>query len=56
MKIEIVVSLQGSSVIRTNDDGSSYLKLAADASQLPEVSRLALALNKPIRATLEWEG
>lgn len=56
MKIDIIVSLHGSSVIRTHDDGSTDIKLAADASQLPEVAKLALALNKPIRVTLEWEG
>ena len=53
MKIQFLATLHGSGCIRFDDDGSSSIKLTADASQLPDAVKMLTLQGKVFRVTVE---
>ena len=53
MKVEFLAVLQGSNVIKFDDDGSSKVSFTQDGSQLPQVVKLTVFQGKRLRITVE---
>ena len=55
MTIQFVASLQGSGVIRLDDDNSAIVKMTVDGSQIANVAKLITLKGKSFTVTIDVE-